>query len=85
MGHPVGVAIPIAGVAGVALDFVDDGVNPCGGGIVFVGLDNVVGGIPSAGDGEVHCAEKFEAGRVHEGKCVDRRSGINGNSVRSAF
>jgi hypothetical protein len=27
----------------------------------------VVGGIPSAGDGEVHCAEKFEARCVHEG------------------
>lgn len=47
--HPVGAAIPITAVGLVALDFVQHGVNPRGGGVAFVFLDQIVGGVPLAG------------------------------------
>lgn len=37
--HPVGAAIPITGIAQIALDLVQHGMDPRSDGIVFVGLD----------------------------------------------
>ena len=64
--HPVGSAIPIAGIAGVAFNLVQHGVNPRGG-AVFELLDDFMRGIPFAGQGQfnrfeqviVRCAHGF--------------------------
>ena len=64
--HPVGSAIPIAGIAGVALDFVKHGMNPRGG-AVFELLDELMRGVPFAGQSQfnrfeqviVRCAHGF--------------------------
>jgi len=53
------VAIPIAGVCGIPFDLVEHGVDPCGGGIVLVLLDEVMRGGPIAGKGESDRAEEF--------------------------
>ena len=49
--QPVGAAIPIAGVAQVALDLVQHRVNPRGGGVVLVSLGQFMRGVPFAGQG----------------------------------
>ena len=65
VGEFAGVTIPVAAVAQVAFDFVDDGVNPGGGGIVVVLLDDAMRGIPLAGKGEFDGLEEFGVGSGH--------------------
>lgn len=43
----MGAAVPILGVAGITLDFVQDGMNP-GGSFILEILDDLVRGIPLA-------------------------------------
>ena len=76
MVHPVGAAIPIAGVAEVTFDLVQHGVAFCsldlrenshanqrkrflihGGGAVFVLLDDLMRGVPFAGQSQFHRLE----------------------------
>ena len=79
MVHPVGAAIPIAGVAEIALDLVQHGVNPRGGGVVFVLLDQVVRGVPFAGQGQFNRLEQIFVRRVHGGVLLSNwRSGKAG-------
>jgi hypothetical protein len=59
------MAIPIAGVAGIALDLVEHSVEPGGGGVVLVSLDEVMGGMPVAGESEIYGADEFGGWRVH--------------------
>ena len=67
--HPVGATIPIAGVAQIALDLVQHGVNPRGRGIVFVLLDELMRGVPLAGQSQFHRLEQFIFWRAH-GRCL---------------
>lgn len=62
-----GATIPIAGVAGIALDLVEHGVDPSGGRVVFVLLDELMRGLPIAGDGEIQRAEEFGGWSAHAG------------------
>ena len=52
--QPAGAGIPILGVAQVALDLVQRGVNPRSHGIVLVLLDELMGGLPFAGQSQFH-------------------------------
>jgi len=63
MVHPVGAAIPIARVAQVALNLVQHGVNPRGGGVVLVMLDELMRGIPLASESEFN---RFDQISVHD-------------------
>lgn len=65
MPEPSGVPIPVTAVRKVALLFVQHRVNPRRRGVAFVLLDEVVGCIPLAGQGQFHRAEQFGLGRVH--------------------
>ena len=55
--HLVGAAIPIAGVAQITFDFVQHGVNPRGGGVVFILLDELMRGVPFAGQSQFNRSE----------------------------
>lgn len=57
--------VPIPGVTQVAFHFVEDGVEPGGGGVGFVLLDEFVSGVPIAGEGEVDGAEEVGFGGGH--------------------
>jgi hypothetical protein len=67
MVHSVGAAIPIAAVAKVALDLVQHRVNPRGGGVVFVLLDQFMRNIPLAGQSQFHRLEQIIVQRAHGG------------------
>jgi hypothetical protein len=62
--HPVGAAIPIAGVAKVAFKLVQHGVNPRGG-AVFVLLDDLMRGVPFVGQSQFHRFKQIIFVRVH--------------------
>ena len=51
-----GAAVPVARVAGVALDLVQHGVDPAGGGVGLVLLHDLVRRVPVAGDGQARTA-----------------------------
>ena len=57
--HPVGAAIPVAGVAQIALDLMQDGMNPRGGGVVFIMLDDGVRRVPMAGQRQFNRPEEI--------------------------
>ena len=63
--HPVGSAILIASVTQVALNLVQHGVNPRGGGVVFVLLDELMRGIPFASQSQFHRLEQIIVRRAH--------------------
>jgi hypothetical protein len=63
--HPVSAAIPIAGVAKVAFHLVQHGMNPRGGGVVFVLLDELMRGVPFAGQCQFNRLEQFIFWRAH--------------------
>ena len=54
----VGAMIPVFGVAQISFDLVEDGVEPGGNGMVVL-LDDVVRGVPIAGEGEFHGFQKL--------------------------
>src|SRR6185503_16514345 len=56
-----GAGVPVAGVAGVALDLVPHGMDPARGGVRLVLLHDLVRAVPIAGDGEVHGAGQVAA------------------------
>ena len=67
VAQPVGATIPVAGVAQIAFELVQHGVNPGGGGIVFVALDELMRGVPLAVQGQFNRPEQFVFWRVHAG------------------
>ena len=69
MVHPVGAAIPIAGVAQIAFDLVQHGVNPCGGGVVFLLLNELMRSVPLAGEGQFNGPEQLIFRCTH-GDCL---------------
>ena len=58
--------IPITRVAGIAFDLVQHGVNPCGGAIAFVLLNEIVRGVPFAGEREFDGLKQFVVGCGHD-------------------
>jgi len=65
MVQPAGAAIPIAGVAQVAFDFVQHGMNPRGGGVILVLLDPLMRGIPLSGQSQFHRLEQIIVWGAH--------------------
>ena len=63
--HFSSVAIPIAGIARIAFDLVQHGVDPRRVGVVLELLDNAVRGIPFTGDGKVNGAEQIGFRSAH--------------------
>jgi hypothetical protein len=63
--QPVGAMIPIAGIAEVAFDFVQHGMNPRGDSIVFVLLHQIMCSVPIAGLRQFNCFQEFIVRNVH--------------------
>ena len=59
-------AIPIAGVAQVAFNLVQHGMNPRGGSVIFVLLHGFMSGVPFAGESEFNRAEQFVFRCAHD-------------------
>ena len=65
VGQPVGAAIPIAGVAQVALNLMQHRMNPGGGGIVLVALNDLMRGIPFTGESQFNRPQQLVFWHAH--------------------
>jgi RNA 3'-terminal phosphate cyclase len=65
MSQPTGATIPVAGVAQITLDFVQHGMNPRGGGVVLVLLDELMRGVPLAGQSQFNRFKQFIVYRAY--------------------
>ena len=66
MLHLIRAMIPIAGIAEVAFDFVQYGMDPRGGAI-FILLDDLMRCTPFFIHGQLNCVEQFILLCIHDG------------------